>query len=461
MRCRRLSLLFLCLLLPSHALLTPATTTTTASKPLARSNKPLSSTAAPEVPSGGSANSNNNNGGTATIPTEVFNLVKSIVGAGVLSLPYGVAAFSSHPSALLPAVTLVTVAGTLSAWTFGWIGRACQATNTESYSDACQVLVPSQLFAKLVAFSCFFDCFVGNLSYSMILADTVQQLAAGLGGIVLSRNQALLGVTGVTLLPLCLLKNLSSLAPFSLVGIAGMVYTTAAMAVRYFGKAYTPTGMFAAQAGTFGTATTSVLSPKLLILACMLSNAYIAHFNAPTFLKELKNNTQQRFHQVIGYSFGASVLLYAAVTALGFLTFGAASNGLILNNYATTDGIMSASRLAVAVSVTASYPLIFVGCRDGLRDLFNVNTSSNLWTFGLLGVVTVLASVLRDLGLVAAVGGATFGTALVYLYPALLFWRLQGQQKRRTMESVGAIGVGLLGIAMMVLGTKLSLDGVV
>jgi len=31
----------------------------------------------------------NNGGGTASIPNEVFNLVKSIVGAGVLSLPAG------------------------------------------------------------------------------------------------------------------------------------------------------------------------------------------------------------------------------------------------------------------------------------------------------------------------------------------------------------------------------------
>lgn len=39
--------------------------------------------AAAEVPRGGDG------GGTATIPTEVFNLIKSIVGAGVLSLPAG------------------------------------------------------------------------------------------------------------------------------------------------------------------------------------------------------------------------------------------------------------------------------------------------------------------------------------------------------------------------------------
>ena len=39
-----------------------------------------------DIPRGGEAGTG---GGTATIPTEVFNLVKSIAGAGVLSLPAG------------------------------------------------------------------------------------------------------------------------------------------------------------------------------------------------------------------------------------------------------------------------------------------------------------------------------------------------------------------------------------
>lgn len=41
------------------------------------------SSAAAELPRGGES------GGTASIPSEVFNLIKSIVGAGVLSLPAG------------------------------------------------------------------------------------------------------------------------------------------------------------------------------------------------------------------------------------------------------------------------------------------------------------------------------------------------------------------------------------
>ena len=376
----------------------------------------------------------------------------------------GIAAFGSAPSAIIPASILIFIMGAISAYTFGLIGRVCQSTNTSSYSDAWDVVVGKKT-SFIIAFSCFIDCFAGNLSYSMILADTVVNLMASIG-IAVTRTQSLLGVTGVVLLPLCLLKNLSSLAPFSLVGIVGMLYTTLAMALRYFGGSYAKGGKFLASAmaaPTFGTAgASSVWSPKSLILACMLSNAYIAHFNAPKFLTELKNNTMSRLHQVIGWSFGASIALYAIISAWGFLTFGTASNGLILNNYSTQDALMSLSRIAVAISVTCSYPLIFVGLRDGLMDLFKVPQTKrddgliNKITLGALAVVTLLASQLRDLGLVASVGGATFGTALVFVYPAVMF--LKNQKGKKTIETRICQAIGILGIIMGAIGTKQSFD---
>jgi amino acid permease len=402
-------------------------------------------------------------GGTATIPNEVFNLVKSIVGAGVLSLPYGVAAFGNSPTALIPAVGLIAVMGALSAYTFGLIGRVCQQTGTESYAAAWDESVGKKT-SWLIAFSCFIDCFAGNLSYSMILSDTLVNLLAS-AGVAATRTQCLLGVTATVLTPLCLLKNLNSLAPFSLVGIIGMLYTTVAMGLRYFQGSYKPGGaFFATQLAEpiFGTAgAASALSPKALILTCMLSNAYIAHFNAPKFLAELKDNTMQRFHQVIGWSFGVSVALYGLITAAGFLTFGAASNGLVLNNYSTQDVLASLSRVAVAVSITCSYPLIFVGTRDGLMDLFRVANEKrtdkllNKLTFGILGLVTIIASQLTDLGMVASVGGATFGTALVFVYPIIMFLKTQ---KKRTGETIPAAVIGILGVAMGVVGTVLSVQ---
>eukprot|EP00526_Cylindrotheca_closterium_P012216 CAMPEP_0113641052 /NCGR_PEP_ID=MMETSP0017_2-20120614/21550_1 /TAXON_ID=2856 /ORGANISM="Cylindrotheca closterium" /LENGTH=463 /DNA_ID=CAMNT_0000552373 /DNA_START=24 /DNA_END=1415 /DNA_ORIENTATION=- /assembly_acc=CAM_ASM_000147 len=423
----------------------------------------LSSDAAAEVPRGGDQNQG---GGTATIPNEVFNLIKSIVGAGVLSLPAGVAAFGNAPSAIAPAALLIGAMGAISAYTFGLIGRVCRKTNTMSYAEAWDVSVGKKS-SFIIAFSCFIDCWFGNLSYSMILADTMVNLLSSVG-IVATRTQSLLGVTGIVLLPLCLMKNLASLAPFSLIGIVGMLYTMFAMAMRYFGGAYASGGKYLATAlaaPVFGAnGAKAALSAKSLILTCMLSNAYIAHFNAPKFLAELKDNTMSRFYQVIGWSFGASVLIYGAMTAFGFLTFGAASNGLILNNYSTNDFLMSMSRIAVAISVTGSYPLLFSGTRDGLLDLFKVsqekrdNSLFNKITLGVLAGTTLAAAKLTDLGLVASVGGATFGTALVFIYPAVMF--LKTQKGKSSFETKLCKVIAALGVVMGAVGTKLALQDI-
>jgi len=407
-------------------------------------------------------------GGTATIPNEVFNLVKSIVGAGVLSLPAGIAAFGNAPSAMIPAAVLIALMGGISAITFAWIGRVCAVTDSQSYSEAWDKTV-GEKSSWVIALSCVVDCFLGNLSYSMILSDTFVALLASIGFAV-TRSQSLLGVTGLVLLPLCLMKNLSSLAPFSLVGIMGMIYTTVAMAIRYFGKDYAAGGKFAdsvAATPTFGTSGASaVLSVNALILTCRLSNAYIAHFNAPKFYRELKNNTLPRFYQVVGWSFGISIALYSIISAMGFLTFGAASNGLILNNYSTKDVLMSFSRIAVTISLLFSYPLLFVGTRDGLLDLFKVPNKDrsvsvlNKYTFGILGVVTALVSQLTDLGLVSSIGGATCGTSLVFIYPAIMLRRnLTSQGKKMTGEGKLAGLIALGGVLMGTIGTIVAVRG--
>lgn len=189
----------------------------------------------------------------------------------------------------------------------------------------------------------------------MVLADTFSRLLGK------PRNVTLLGVTVGLLLPLCLKKNLKSLAPFSLAGVMGMGYTALAMTLRYLDGTYEmPDGSLATQVApdlqpSFGNkGWQSVFTPDALILVCMLSTAYMAHFNAPKFYLELKNNTMPRFHAVVAYSFGISIILMALITSLGYLTFGKACSGLVLNNYATSDKWMSGSRIAVAISLVFS-----------------------------------------------------------------------------------------------------------
>jgi sodium-coupled neutral amino acid transporter 11 len=113
----------------------------------------------------------------------------------------------------------------------------------------------------------------------------------------------------------------------------------------------------------------------------------------------------------------------------------------------------------------SSYPLIFVGTRDGILDLFKVKERStgtlNKVTIGLMGVVTLMASKLTDLGLVASVGGATFGTALVFVYPTIMFLRQAKKNgKLGSGESKLAGLIAIMGVVMGAIGTTMALGGV-
>ena len=213
----------------------------------------------------------------ATISNEVFNLVKAIVGVGVLSLPAGIAAFGSAPSALVPALGLITIIGLLSAYGFALIGKVCAYTGAKSYREAWELSVgPST--AWIPAWSATLKTLMACLAYSMVLADTFTSLLPVAAD---ARNKVLLGVTTFVLLPLCWMKDLKSLAPFSLLGVMGMAYTALAMTVRFLDGSYSEGGALLEGVEeilqpSFGTAGfVSVFSPKSLILVCMLSTAYM------------------------------------------------------------------------------------------------------------------------------------------------------------------------------------------
>mmetsp|Transcript_22356 Transcript_22356/g.55404 ORF Transcript_22356/g.55404 Transcript_22356/m.55404 type:complete len:162 (+) Transcript_22356:187-672(+) len=153
------------------------------------------------------------------------------------------------------------------------------------------------------------------------------------------------------------------------------------------------------------------------------------------------------------------------ITMVGFLTFGGASNGLVLNNYASGDVLMGLSRIAVAISLVFSYPLAFTGCRDGFLDIAKVPVdkrspaTTNLVTFSLLGIITFCACKLKDITIVLSFGGATLGNALTYVYPAMMYSAVVRKQGRKGEGFAVNISIlsAIIGIVMGACGTAIAL----
>jgi amino acid permease len=366
------------------------------------------------------------------------------VGAGVLALPAAVAALGDDPTAVLPvALPLIGLMGAINAYYFSIMGQVCAATGASTFATAWERTVgpaTTPFVAGMISFKTLLSC----LCYSMILGDSFQSLAVTFGWDHVSTAEALLAVTGTALLPLCLLKDLSSLAPFSLAGICGFAATAAAMSVRMTDGSYHVAPLDTPSAGRFIQDLADPMIPSFgqgeidamqgLVLACTLATAFVSHYNAPRFHAELDDKSQ--FDTVTATSFSISAAIMAFIAVTGYCTFGIASQPMILANYSPYDPLLTGCRAVIAASLVATFPLPFVGLRDGVLDALQVSKETrnddlqmSALTVGLLAVITGLALSVHDLSLLLSVGGGTISTAVSSVLPTMMYRASVAQQK--------------------------------
>jgi sodium-coupled neutral amino acid transporter 11 len=415
--------------------------------------------------------------------TAVVNLAKNIVGSGVLALAAGVAAYSGAGIAVLPALGIMLALCGLSCYSFSVIGRVGADAGAATYKETWASVFGTSTSA-LPAAIVTFKTLVGAVAYAIIIGDSFGSInrLAGLPAALCNSN-LLIGAFGVfVFLPLCLMRDLSSLAVGSILGTAGTIYTSLFMLLRLVDGSYGAGGkyheaiekvarpLFVARA-----AGEPLLNAKAFVLVSMMATAFLAHYNAPKFFKELAPPTDgsskaQQFNLVSAGAFGLAALLCGSIMTWGFLTFGAASQGLILNNYATSDPLAFIARLGIGCSIIFSYPINFIGLREGVLGLLGATGESDtthvVSTVLLLAVACGISMMTKNLGLVVALGGAVLGSALVYVIPAAMGVASKLQKGKKTplttgekAEVVACGAMGVTGVALGVLGAIMSLKG--
>lgn len=260
-------------------------------------------------------------------------LIKCIIGTGSLTLPAGISKLrdggASQTEAICLALLLLLAIGALNSWGFLLIGSACEATQTSSYISAWR-----RTLGRRTAFTPALASLVITFTTSILCASTVADtgsflLAAALGVHVSSvPRDAVLGVASLlVLLPLSLLPSLAPLGTASLLGVIGTAVTASAMVARMIDGSYRPGGAFATAAANLSHAAAPTLRNGTRALAShaaghaahaaalaaeqaakheaepswlaslpsvgamvffvsMLSNAYVAHYNAPGIYAE-------------------------------------------------------------------------------------------------------------------------------------------------------------------------------
>ena len=241
-------------------------------------------------------------------------------------------------------------------------------------------------------------CISCAVIYAGILGDAFTPLfaSAGLPPYLNYRWSNIVLVSACVLLPMSLVRDLSSLAYTSFLGFASIVYTVAFISVRSFDGSYrVGSGKFVLTPSDEAfeedvnreilettTATNGLLvvpefehdtwwhaDRSSLVLVSNLGLFFLAHYNAPAFYRELKDASADRFQVVVAWSYAVLIALYGATMMAGYWTFGDVVRGNILLNYHPDDGLATFGRVATAMSILFGFPLVVCGAREGLHSL--------------------------------------------------------------------------------------------
>ena len=202
---------------------------------------------------------------TSSVSQSALNLVKNVVGTGVLTLPSGVARLSdrgaSSSDALALALGLLVLFGALSGWGFVLIGETCAATEAAAaappprdgaaaprvtYAQAWTATLGART-AWVPAAASLVLCFCSAVACASVIGDTLTDLLAGALGVpyaTLPRDAILVGVAAAVLLPLCLARSLAPLVVASLLGVAGTALAALVFAARLADGSYADAGEF-------------------------------------------------------------------------------------------------------------------------------------------------------------------------------------------------------------------------
>jgi len=374
---------------------------------------------------------------TISMFSVVVNIIADLCPHGMLPLAYGFA--QGGPSGVIPSVLLVLLFGLMSGYTMISYADMAQDNNADTIGEIWSNLISNKttfipdLAMFLLCFGCcvFYSAFIGDIFSSLAKAINLPGL--------LTKRYVLLGLlSSYVLLPLCLQDDLSALQFSSKIGVFGILVTVFVHIYRLIDGSYSSNSpllndLSIKQIPTWPNPKYNLFSINtgILTLVNMLCVAFLAHYNAINYYKELENKSINKYKLTIALGYTVSILVFVTMMLVGYGLFGLISQPLLLNNFHNTKDIFATyARFGTGLAILFAYPLMFAGLKSALKSLLISNTSinpSNTLVYksiqvAILSVITSIAFKCSedDVSVVLGIVGSVLGCGGAYILPGYL-----------------------------------------
>ncbi|EIW83213.1 AAAP amino acid permease [Coniophora puteana RWD-64-598 SS2] len=354
----------------------------------------------------------------------VANMANSILGAGIIGLPYAVA-----QAGFFTGVVLLFVLCAVTDWTIRLVVINAKLSGRSSYieiMDSC--FGPSGKAA--VSFFQFAFAFGGMCAFGIIIGDTIppaiRSAFPGLSKVpvlsLLTNRQFVIALCTVCVsYPLSLYRDIHKLARASGLALVGMLIIVTAVLVE---GPHAPAELKGDPAQRL-----SVLGPGVVQAIGVISFAFVCHHNSLLIYGSLRTPTLDRFARVTHISTAIALVACCTLAISGYSVFTNKTQGNILNNFSSDDTLINIARFCFGLNMFTTLPLELFVCREVIEQYFFSHETFSIqrhvfFTSTILLSSMLLALVTCDLGVTLEITGGVSATALAYIFPAACYLKL-------------------------------------
>uniref|UniRef100_A0A6B2L6L4 Amino acid transporter transmembrane domain-containing protein n=1 Tax=Arcella intermedia TaxID=1963864 RepID=A0A6B2L6L4_9EUKA len=342
-------------------------------------------------------------------------MTNTILGAGMLGLPYAVQSSGTIASAFFFVFSCTITM-------FGLHLLSLSAAKSKIKKESSYFTLAKETYPRaaiLIELAVALKCFGVSLSYLLVFSSLMTEVAHFLttNEIVGNRN-FWLGISVILCVPWCLLKTLNALRFTSYVALVSVAYIFILVVYNFLRQENIPTP----SSSTFGPLNITKFFSNLPIFVF----AFTCHQNLLPIQNELNGNTHKT-KIVIITSVLIALCIYVLIGYCGYFTYGRHIKSNIISNL-PQDVPTTICRIAVSLLVAFSYPLQIHPCRNSLMSLLLAfprihrhPATTYIVTLCICGITYLLGFLLTDLGIVFSIVGATGSVTLCYLLPGLFY----------------------------------------
>ncbi|ONH75608.1 Vacuolar amino acid transporter 6 [Pichia kudriavzevii] len=305
----------------------------------------------------------------ASIASSVINTVNTVIGAGILVLPY---AFRTQ--SIIGGTFIIIFAGIANGVGMVLQGAASKflPQGTATFFTVCRITYPG--LSLLFDFAIFLQCFGVGVSYIVLTGDLLPLVYTFDGWDEHSMKFFYVLGSAFLVVPLCYMKKIDSLKYASIIALLAIVYIAFLIYGYFFYAIFTNYEKIPPEK----LGGISFFKPEGIKPVFKTLGVVVLAYTCPTqfsIVGELANPSMERITNIVFISLGIISSIFVSVGLAGYLTFGNTLSGNILlmyeNNFYTQTG-----RALLVLMVVLSFPLMFHPARVSFNNVCHIVTKS-------------------------------------------------------------------------------------